>query len=294
LVTSASSPPARYSGGIAFDSGRSVTVLHGGGTLSSTSLSDTWEYNGTSWTQRSPPVSPSPAREFPAMAYDALRGKTLLFGGRPGTGSTSLNDTWQYDGTTWTHLFPVTAPPTRQGAVMVWDATRQVLVMFGGYDAGSVFRNDTWEWNGTDWLARTPATTPTGLAFLGAAYDSARQRTVIFGGERTTSTSVNELWEYNGTTWAAVPVSGTWPPATQGPAIAYDAAGGRTFMIGGYASTYLTTVWGWDGAAWTSLAQPSTTPRGYAMAAYDSSRQRIVLFGGYNSTSSQLGDTWEY
>src|SRR6185436_1789255 len=46
---------------------------------------------------------------------------------------------------------------------------------------------------------------------------------------------------------------------------------------------------------WTQLA-PSTPPssRGRPAIAYDSIRKRIVLVGGFESTMTPLGDTWEW
>jgi hypothetical protein len=51
------------------------------------------------WILRSPPVSPC-AREGHAMAYDAARMRVVLCGGADG--SKMLNDTWEWDGQTWT------------------------------------------------------------------------------------------------------------------------------------------------------------------------------------------------
>jgi hypothetical protein len=46
------------------------------------------------------------------------------------------------------------------------------------------------------------------------------------------------------------------------------------------------------------LRAPATSPppRSSASIAYDSSRQRVVLFGGYDGASANnyLGDTWEW
>ena len=57
--------------------------------------------------------------------------------------------------------------------------------------------------------------------------------------------------------------------------------------------TYYNDTWGWDGIDWIQEF-PEDNPSGrrnYAMA-YDSKRDAVVLFGGYNGDF--LGDTWEY
>ena len=47
--------------------------------------------------------APTPGlRGFHAMAYDSVRGKTVLFGGAIGSGY--AGDTWEWDGATWTQV----------------------------------------------------------------------------------------------------------------------------------------------------------------------------------------------
>src|SRR5687768_10664468 len=75
---------ARRYPAMAYDVARQRTVLFGGYDASSYSLGDTWEWDGTSWIQRSPAASPA-ARVGPQMAYDAARQRTVLFGGWDGT-----------------------------------------------------------------------------------------------------------------------------------------------------------------------------------------------------------------
>ena len=55
------------------------------------------------------------------MAYDSDRRVTVLFGG-DSTGYSRLNDTWEFDGTTWRELNPNQSPSgrtnIRQGSSM--------------------------------------------------------------------------------------------------------------------------------------------------------------------------------
>ncbi|TWT46235.1 Immunoglobulin I-set domain protein [Phycisphaerae bacterium RAS1] len=81
--------PAAAFAAMAFDDSRGVAVLSGGTTASGSS-SQTWEWNGMSWSLRS---SGTPgARTEAAMAYDESRGVTLLFGGFSGG---PAGDTWE-------------------------------------------------------------------------------------------------------------------------------------------------------------------------------------------------------
>jgi PKD repeat protein len=282
----AGNPRERSKHAMAYDSKRGVTVLFGG--TDGNSPNDTWEWNGTNWIQRLPPVSPS-ARDGHAMAYDSARGVVVLFGGY------SHNDTWEWDGTNWTQMSPAVNPPARYDHAMAYDSARGVVVLFGGYDA-SGRRNDTWEWDGTNWTQRSPAVSPSARYGHAMAYDSARGVVVLFGGYYR-----NDTWEWDGTTWTqkSPPVS---PSKRGGHAMAYDSARGVVVLFGGYC--YIVPdyyarddTWEWNGTTWTgrSLAVRPSRRSGHAMA-YDSARSVVVLFGGYyyGGGAHYYNDTYEW
>jgi hypothetical protein len=114
-----------------------ATVLFGGSTYS-TVLGDTWMFShATGWMQLSPPVSP-PALGGAAMAYDPTTKKVVLFGGflTPEGGTTVINsdETWTWDGATWTQQFPPVSPPAAgyNTDPMVFDIAIGKVVLFGG------------------------------------------------------------------------------------------------------------------------------------------------------------------
>src|SRR5262249_46358238 len=135
-------PSPRYGHVMAFDSARGVTVLFGGEN-SYHYLADTWEWNGTNWTQRTPLAGPS-QRVWSALAYDSARGVAVLFGGFYSSGGVYgnvwWNDTWAWNGTTWTQDSPATSPPAMSSYAMAYDAPRGATVLFGW---------GTWELTGT-------------------------------------------------------------------------------------------------------------------------------------------------
>src|SRR6185503_597545 len=51
--------------------------------------------------------------------------------------------------------------------------------------------------------------------------------------------------------------------------------------------------WEWDGARWTRVATTGPSARSLTRLAYDPSRGKVVLFGGWNG-SAITGDTWEW
>ena len=67
-----------------------------------------------------------PARFGNGIAYDAAREQVVLFGGGVTCCSGNyFNDTWVWDGTTWTQVFPVTSPlpgPTSDWLMMPSEA----------------------------------------------------------------------------------------------------------------------------------------------------------------------------
>src|SRR5207248_2422650 len=125
---------------------RGVIVLFGG--YGGGSLGDTWEWNGSAWTQRAS-SGPSP-RYGHAMAYDIARGVTVLFGGYYYDSSPHyLGDTWEWNGSPWTQRAS-SGPPARFAPARASDAARGVSVLFGG-SSGFTYYGDTWEWNGGTW-----------------------------------------------------------------------------------------------------------------------------------------------
>jgi len=138
----AASPFARSGASMAYDAATKTVVLFGGSGVSA-AYGDTWNWNGAIWIQQSPTSAPS-ARNQPAMAYDAGLGAVVLFGGAVGGAwQDSTNDTWTWNGTNWTEIYPATVPPNRYNFGMDYDPIIKALLMFGGYSSGPA-RGDTW------------------------------------------------------------------------------------------------------------------------------------------------------
>lgn len=275
--------PAQLTGyAMAFDSARSVTVLFGPD-------GKTWEWNGTTWSMRSPATTP-PARDSFAMAYDSKRGVTVLFGGESG-GVIDYQDTWEWDGTNWSQKFPVHAPGTKQGHAMVYDSARGVTVLFGGVPNA----DETWEWNGTDWNQRTSTPRPGARTSHAMAYDSNRGVTVLFGGFLVlSSTEDDETWEWDGTNWSQRSPT-TKPLHRYLHAMAYDSARNVTVLFGGSASGNPNAeTWEWNGTNW-AVRVPAVppSPRYVFPMAYDSARRVTVLFGGFTNAGNN-DETWEW
>ncbi len=232
-ITPATTPTARDTAAMAYDPVRDVVVLFGGFNINGdVYYSDTWEFDGTTWTQRSPATSP-PARRNHAMVYDPVRGAVVLFGGEIGTFPLDLGDTWEWNGTTWTEVTP-SAATARHSHGMVWDAVRSRIVMHGGIDldpGGSPsYRelNDTWENDGTGWQLVSIANPPDIRPGVAMAYDTNRALTVVFSG----NTGLADTWEYDGVDWLEV-VPTAAPLARQFHRMVFDGLRRRAVIFGG-------------------------------------------------------------
>jgi hypothetical protein len=137
-------PPGRAMNQLVYDPVTRDVVMFGGVTTNLTPLNDTWTWNGFNWTKHFPLSSPGP-RNGPALAYDVSLGAVVLFGGAVGQCcSDSLNDTWIWNGVTWTQVHPANAlPPARNGESMAYDPVEKVVLLFGGDTSGPVLE-DTW------------------------------------------------------------------------------------------------------------------------------------------------------
>jgi hypothetical protein len=134
-----------------------------------------------------------------------------------------------------------------------------------------------------------------------AAFDAARDRMILFGG--ADQSLRDETWSFDGATssWDLLAPGGSRPRARSSAAMVYDAARDRIWTYGGYASNGLFSVlWALDlGGAetWSQLLPQGTIPaaRGAAGLVLDTTRDRLVLFGGqisFLTTTGASGDVW--
>jgi hypothetical protein len=77
------------------------------------------------------------------MVDDPATGDIVLFGGGGSHGL--LNDTWTFNGRTWTRLAPITSPPVRFGASMAYNSATGDVILFGGGSESSSL-SDTWSY----------------------------------------------------------------------------------------------------------------------------------------------------
>jgi N-acetylneuraminic acid mutarotase len=112
----------------------------------------------------------------------------LLFGGVSGT--TLLNETWYWNGSSWLQLTTPTSLVARSNAAIAYNGTK--VVLFGGACGVPIatttrYLNDTWNWNpGTKtWAAVTGPNQPSAWAGAMLAKDAAG-KLLLWGGRDAT------------------------------------------------------------------------------------------------------------
>ncbi len=122
------SPPARSSASMVYDSATGQVVMFGGvGHTKGDLFDDTWTWDGSNWTEQRPATSP-PARTDAGMAYDAASRQVVLFAGNGGSAN-ALSDTWSWDGKTWTRQ-EVSAGPSGPNVSAAYDSNRREIVAY--------------------------------------------------------------------------------------------------------------------------------------------------------------------
>ena len=309
-------PPPRAYMGFVFDEARKRALLFGGQTSATALLNDVWEWDGTVWVNRTPAVLPSSwpsARYGHSMYFDSVSGHAIVFGGIDYVVG-YRQDVWEWDGTAGTWNSRVSGPPgpaSRAFHCMAYDSTRNVGVLFGGWDGASPdYFQDLWEWSqasGT-WTNKTPSSIPTswpeGRTLAGLFQSPGGASVTLFGGAGISSSRrLADLWEWNGASWASkTPASlpASWPPARSGSGLTGEGGTGRLFLFGGSTAASVVTADTWQYAESTGSWSGGNT--GSAPAArslhgltWDTARGVGVLFGGMGATTTTVyQDLWEW
>jgi hypothetical protein len=186
------------------------------------------------------------------MAYDAARGKSVLFGGS--TPDMQIHgDTWQWDGQAWTQVSE-TGPAPRFPGSMVYDPARQHVLLYSGHFAASSDKfaqyDDLWAWDGITWQQLSvDGPTPGHRTHAGFVYDPETERVLLVGSG--SDTFLPDVWAWDGTTWEEIPTSNT--PARSGNNVTYDPARDRFILFGGVdrpGGVALDDTWEWDRVSW--------------------------------------------
>jgi len=168
---SSSQPSARGFAAMAYEGGSNVLLF--GGADSSGDNDETWEWNGSSWTQKCLTCTGTqkPAlRHSHTMVWDSNRQRVVLFGGT--SVGVAQQDTWEWTGTVWVQTGS-TGPSVRSGAVSGYDSTNKHTVLFGGLDDSNHYLSDTWFYHTRGSDCSTAADCDTGFCSDGKCCETA-------------------------------------------------------------------------------------------------------------------------
>ncbi len=314
---SVSPPGFRTNHAAAWDAGRHRLVVFGG-RHGNQILGDTWEWDPKlGWGQvaglQSNNANVPVPRENAAMAYDSVRQRTVLFGGRDGKANVLPGDTFEWDGTKWTRAATATQVAGRVDHALADGKNR--VVLFGGLDQSNKAATPVAsEWNGTTWQTISAASNPASRAGHSLTFDSLHDKYVLFGGSESFLTVEDNTWELTGATsaWTWTAKCGPAPlavcdpggtlarwfhGATFDPDQGTQGNKGRVVVFGGLKTGKLFDTWAWDGSTWTSFATAGSAVAAAAQLArpvpalaYDDVDRELVIYGG-GFPSTPLNDT---
>ena len=238
-----------YFGGLVYDPQLGRVLLTDAGAF-------VWVAQLGAWNPIAAPATFATGR---ALAYDTALQQIVAFGGL--TGAAVINDTLSFDGIQWNTLAPATSPAARQGATLVYDAARQVHVLFGGFDAGAGSFTDVWEFDGLTWTSQVASTTKPPARADAAMTDTSVGGPVLFGGRDAAGNARNDTWQFDGTQWTQQ--SSTVSPPARSHACMTSTAQGDAVLFGGLSAggATLDDLWIFAAGQWTQMA-PGLPPVG--------------------------------
>ena len=235
-----------------------------------------------------------PARRDATLTGDAARGVAYLFGGRSGSGTSSIRkDFWIYDvaAGSWRAVDAAGAPSARFGhdAGIVGGK----LVVFGGQTGPNSFLNDiyTYDPDASRWSRAAGGTAP--APRYGAGDAVVGDRLLISHGF-TNSGRFDDTWSWNGTWVNVSPSSGVRPVKRCLHRTAWWPEANAVALFGGQTNgtPFLNDFWLYDTAARTwNKAEPGTLPGPRNLFAMVSIAGRLWIWGGF-APGGEIGDMW--
>lgn len=331
LTPSGTPPSVRESAAVIYDSANNVMTIYGGDG-NGVPLGDVWTLsnaNGSGgtpvWTQLTPTGTAPMARTGVSAIYDNVHDRMTVFGGFYKT--VTLTDSWVLSfpngigGTpAWTKLTPTGTAPSVGYYSAVYDTSVNAMYIFAGSSSANKLAGDDHAFilsnaNGigtSAWTRGGPATRYAQSTF----YDSVSNAMFVFGGQHAlTNTNFSDYWELknvigsNNLQWVSVTVGtvkgGTRPASRGGHVAAYDSVSNHMMVFGGeegFPKPCANDYWVLTGAnnvvgakpTWISETISGTLPtaRAHHSGAYDSTTNSLIVFGGYDCTSTYFNDVW--
>ena len=224
----------------------------------------TWSFDLQTYRWRDLTDTTGPVREDHIAIYDSRRKRMVVWGGRDNTGTidyVNISDLFALDldpasptFEKWIHI-PIgkERAPGRSDHAAIYDARRDRMVVFGGWDkAAKAYLDDTWTFtfaappdSGGEWKkVRAKLSHPPRRRHVVGVYDEAHDWFVVFGGFGDEG-FLNDVWAFD---------------------LARD--------------------------EWINIT-PGPQPRLDQLAIYDPGHQKLLLYGGDAHWARKFHDLWE-
>jgi len=254
-----------------------------------------WGWDGVQW-QVIGDSGPD-GRELGGVAYDPQRDKLVVYGGRSLVRNECVSVTWEWDNQGW-QVLAVPGPDVCSHFTMEYDASLEKVVLYGGGDDQQNISSDMWTWDGQQW-ERLDITTPPVRFHAMSSADAVHQNLFLLGGFDVNNQMLDEFWGWDGTAWAQLNLA--LPPTLSHARMAFDTNRMEIVLFGGTTRPRLpfalqNDTWVLTDGAWQQVNSggPAPSPRGGHVMAYDPVRERVVLYGGFDTDDQRLADTWEW
>lgn len=305
-ITANPRPSRRFGHAMAYDPNRDRTVLYGGNSNAVGFMQDVWEYNAGTWTSIG---DGTPGKRYGAvMAYAPDRGTLVLFGGvfEPLAGGNRVptNDTWSYNGSSWSQIQSMLTPPARSVASLTavppptdaGTSSYQLILLGGAQGGGNPPLADVWRLGLNGWIDISPHGLPPARFGAPMVYDDARSSLVTWGGY---GASISDAaWSYDDT-WHLLPALDRVTQARYYAVGAYDPERNRIVSFGGYNHLFTDRNETFENSfqspsePWVQVSSASSpTARHSGVLAFDG--DVLVLFGGVSASGAVLDETWTY
>lgn len=254
--------------------------------------SDSFEWDGTTWTKNTSSTSPGSIFGH-ALTYDPRQTNAILFGG---VDAAERSATFRYRGRWAGVRDPLRSPGLRSLSVGAIDPISGDFLVYAGRDDSAPF-GDFWRHDGQRWSA-IPSLPNGSCSNPVGTYDTDRKLLVVV-------CEGSELFEWNGSEWKAFKdfKKDDKPPIRRLSSIAYDPVAKKTWLFGGYVpDLYYREMWGWNGTRWDEVefeGSKGPTSRMLAAMFFDPHTQRIMIFGGIGrktreSSITRYDDMWSF
>lgn len=245
------------------------------------------------WIEIKPAKMPDCASDA-SMVYQDHDNTLLLFGGLCAVADGTVAKAWQWNGTTWADVATSSAGRVT-GAAMGYDPLRQVVVMFGGFDAfESSPRSITMLFRDRNWKIATLTTRPSPRSLYSFTTDPTTQTVWLFGGvSEHNDVYLNDVWGYRGGQFFSKTFKGA-PATCEAPMAAFDSNRNRTVFVCWTLTSTDFDVYEFDGVEFKST-NPRNKPeaRRFGTLVYDENLKKVVLFGGFD-LADYKDDTWTW